>query len=205
MSLFSSAEEKHITDAIAAAEKTTSGEILAVVATASESYLYVPYLVAALVALIVPWPFIYLTWFSVQWIFLIQLLVFAATAALLYPEKRRLWFVPRKVKRMHAHRRAVEQFVVQNLHTTDGRTGVLIFVSLAERYAEIVADKGIAKVVPKATWQAIIDQLTGDLADNRAAQGFVTAVGSAGQLLAKHFPPGTSDPNELPNHLIVLR
>ena len=58
--------------------------------------------------------------------------------------------IPRSMQRTRAHRRAVEQFLVQNLHTTEGRTGVLIFVSVAERYAEILADHGIHAKVRRA-------------------------------------------------------
>lgn len=205
MSLFTSDEEKRISDAIAAAEKTTSGEIVAVVAPQSDSYLYVPFLVASLVALLVPWPFIYFTWRTVQWIYLIQLLVFGGLVALLINIRHRLWLVPGSIKREHAHRRAVEQFMVQNLQTTQGRTGVLIFVSLAERYAEIVAERGINKAVAAGTWQGIVDKLTADLSGGRAADGFVTAIEACGKHLAAHYPPGSADKNELPNHLIVLR
>ena len=205
MTLFTLQEEKRIADAIASAERTTSGEILAVVATQSDSYLYMPFLVASLGALLVPWPLIYFTWHPIQWIYLLQLLVFVAIVALLLPGTQRLWFVPESVKKMHAHRRALEQFVVQNLHTSEGHTGILIFVSFAERYAEIIADKAIHKKVPEGTWQVIVDQLTSDLANNQTAEGFVTAIGTCGQHLALHFPPGSRKANELPNHLIVLR
>jgi putative membrane protein len=81
---------------------------------------------------------------------------------------------------------------------------VLIYVSVAERYAEIIADTGIDKVVPKGTWQAIIDDLTLRLSDGRPGDGFVEAIERVGALLSKHFPPGTRDPNELPNHLIII-
>lgn len=203
--MFTPDEEKRIADAITAAERQTSGEILAVVATQSDSYLYMPFLVASLAALLVPWPLIYLTWQSMQWVYLIQLIVFLAIVALLLPGRQRLWFVPASVKKMHAHRRAVEQFVVQNLHTSDGHTGILIFVSFAERYAEIIADKAIHAKVPDGTWQTIVDQLTSDLAKDETAEGFVTAIDTCGQHLALHFPPGSRKSNELPNHLIVLR
>jgi putative membrane protein len=205
MTLFTAEEEKRVSAAIETAEHKTSGEILAVVANRSDDYMYVPYLVAALVALLVPWPFIYFTWKSVQWIYMVQLLVFAGVVALLLPGGWRMWFVPASVKRMHAHRRAMEQFIAQNIYTTPGRTGVLIFVSLAERYAEIIADTGIHAKVPEGTWQTIIDQLTADLARDEAARGFVTAVEACGALLAHHFPPDKAPHNKLPNHLIVLR
>lgn len=202
--LFTEAEERRIADAISAAERSTSGEIVAVIAAESDSYLYAPFLWASLAALLVPWPFIYLTWWPVQWIFLIQLAAFLALVMLLLPRSIRLMLVPKAVKRMRAHRRAVEQFLVQNLHTTSGRTGVLVFVSVAERYAEVLADTGIDAKVPEGTWREIVDELTAKIAAGRAADGFVAAITAAGQHLAQHFPPGSEDPNELPNHLIVL-
>jgi putative membrane protein len=203
-SFIPTADEKRISAAIAMAEKSTSGEIVAVVAAQSDSYAYAPFLWAALFALLVPWPFIFFTWWPIQWIYLLQLVVFAALATLLTIGGWRHRLVPRSVKRHHAHGRAVEQFLVQNLHTTQGRTGVLIFVSVAERYAEILADKGIHAKVPAGTWQSIIDDLTHAIGQGNTADGFVKAIEQTGSILAAHFPPGTHDPNALPNHLIVL-
>lgn len=202
--LFTSEEEARISAAILRAERSTSGEIVAVIAAESDSYLYAPFLWAALVALIVPWPLIYFTWLPVQWIYLVQLLGFLLLLLILLPQPIRLALVPRSVQRLRAHRRAVEQFLVQNLHTTSGRTGVLIFVSVAERYAEVLADTGIDTKVRPGTWQKIVDDLTAKIGQGRAADGFVAAITAAGEQLATHFPPGTTDPNELPNHLIVL-
>ena len=197
-------DEKRISAAIATAERKTSGEIVAVVAAQSDSYAYVPFLWSALIALIVPWPLIFYTWWPVQWIFLLQLVVFAALTLILMLTGWRHRLVPMAIKQRHAHGRAVEQFLVQNLHTTAGRTGVLIFVSVAERYAEILADKGIHTKVQPAEWQSIVDELTAAIGAHRTADGFVAAINRTGVLLAKHFPPGTHDPHSLPNHLIVL-
>ena len=120
------------------------------------------------------------------------------------PASVRIALVPSSIKHLHAHRRALEQFLVQNLHTTAGRTGVLLFVSVAERHAEIVADKGINALVPDGTWKAIIDGLTRAIGQGKATEGFVTAIAAIGTVLAQHFPPGPRDPNELPDHLIIL-
>ena len=201
---FTADEERRIADAINTAERSTSGEIVAVIAAESDSYIYAPFLWAAIIALLVPWPFIYFTWWPVQWIFALQLLAFVVLLAIMLPRSIRLRLVPKSVKQLRAHRRAVEQFLVQNLYTTSGRTGVLIFVSVAERYAEVLADVGIDAKVPPGTWQGIVDDLTGKIAIGQAADGFVAAVTTAGQLLGTHFPPGEVDLNELPNHLIVL-
>jgi putative membrane protein len=204
MTFMTQAERARVSDAIAQSEKNTSGEIVAVVAADSDSYLFVPFLWAALAALLVPLPLIFYTWWPIQWIYLVQLVLFAVLAIVLMVRPLRYALVPRAMKRARAHARAVDQFLVQNLHTTHGRTGVLIFVSIAERYAEILADAGIHKKVPQATWQAIVDDLTHKIGEGRAADGFIAAIERSGKLLAEHFPPGTRDPNELPNHLIVL-
>ena len=204
MSLFSKPEEDRIAAAIAEAERATSGEIVAVVAAESASYLHVPVMIAAVLALLVPWPLVYFTWWPVQWIYVAQLAVFLLVLLALLPRRIRFALVPRAVKYGRAHRRAVEQFLTQNLHTTEGRTGVLIFISVAERYAAVLADTRIDSRVPAGTWQAIVDELTARIGEGHAADGLIAAISSAGGLLAAHFPPGTADPDELPNHLIVL-
>lgn len=204
MALFTREEEERISAAITAAERKTSGEIVAVVADSSETYLYVPFLWAALVSLLVPWPLIHFTWMKVQYIFLIQLAVFLVLLVVLWPKNVRAVLVPRSIRNNHAKRRATEQFLAQNLHTTRGRTGVLIFVSVAEHHAEVLADKAIDDKVPAGTWQEIVDTLTSEISQGRAADGFIQAIMAAGDHLARHFPPGAPDPNELPDHLIVL-
>lgn len=204
MALFTREEEERISAAITAAERKTSGEIVAVVADSSETYLYAPFLWAALVSLLVPWPLIHFTWMKVQYIFLIQLAVFLVLLVVLWPKNVRVALVPRSIRNNQAKRRATEQFLAQNLHTTKGRTGVLIFVSVAERHAEVLADKAIDDRVPAGTWQEIVDTLTSEISQGRAADGFIQAIMAAGDHLARHFPPGAPDPNELPDHLIVL-
>jgi len=204
MTLISEADKERVADAITEAERTTSGEIVAVIAPDSGSYLHAPFLWAALAALAVPWPFIHWTWWSIQYIYLMQIGVFAVLAVAFMYEPLRLALVPRSLKQARAHRRAVEQFLVQNLHTTEGRTGVLIFVSVAERYAEIVADAGIHQKVSEETWGAIVKDLTDHIGRGAAGEGFVRAIESVGSHLAQHFPPGPRNSQELANHLIVL-
>jgi putative membrane protein len=204
MPLVAQTDYNRITEAIDRAEHKTSGEIVTVIALESSAYLYAPFVWAALIALLVPWPFIYFTWLAVQWIYVIQLVVFFLLLACFLPRPIRYWLVPRSVKDQRAHRRAVDQFLVQNLHTTKGRTGVMIFVSVAERYAEIIADSEINTKVDKGTWQSIVDRLTADISAAKPADGLIRAIEACGEQLAKHFPPGQFDPNELPNHLIIL-
>ncbi len=205
MRLFSADDETRVSQAITQAERTTAGEIVVVVAARSDAYLYVPPLVGALVSLLVPWVLIYFSWLGLETIYLIQLGVFLVVTALLFPAPVRTALVPSFVKRKHAHQRALEQFLVQNLHTTEGHTGVLIFVSVAEHHAEILADQAIDGKVPAGTWKAIIDALTAAISKGRPADGLVIAIGAVGEHLSRHFPPDGRNPNELPDHLIVLQ
>ncbi|MBS0268584.1 MAG: TPM domain-containing protein [Proteobacteria bacterium] len=205
MSLISAKDEERISAAITEAERNTSGEIVAVLAEQSSRYQHIPFMWAGLLALVIPWPLIYYTWMPVQWIFLIQLLVFLAFLALAWHPRVRTSLVPKAILNANTRRRASEQFLAQNLHTTEGRTGVLIFVSLAEKRVEVIADSGIDALVQQGTWQKIVDELTADIGAGRAVDGFERAIKNIGDLLATHFPPGDADPNVLPDHLIVLR
>jgi putative membrane protein len=204
MTLVSDADQKRIADAITEAERTTSGEIVAMIAPQSASYLHIPFLWAALAALAVPWPFVFWTWWPIQHIYLLQLALFAVLLLVFMAKPVRLALVSRKTKHARAHRRAVEQFLAQNLHSTIGHTGVLIFVSVAERFAEILADTAIHAKVPEATWQTIVTDLTNHIGKGEAGEGFVRAITAVGQHLARHFPPDAGQQHTLTNHLIVL-
>jgi putative membrane protein len=204
MQTFSAKERSAIADAISRAESKTSGEIVVVVASASASYFAIGIMWAALLALTVPLPLIWLTKLPVEHIYLTQLAVFAAGALLIQWEPLRLALVPNGVKRARAHASAVEQFMVQNLHTTRGHTGVLIYVSFAERFAEVIADDGIYKKAPPETWEKVVRELTNRLSRGARTEGLNAAIRVCGEILAAHFPPGRHDTDELPNHLIVL-
>lgn len=212
MSVFSNDDKQKIADAISAAEATTSGEIVVVVAKESDDYRFIALLWAALIALTLPLVLIYLpqltgwrlAFSGPETLYLIQLVCFLVLSILLQLPAIRYALVPRHIKQRRTRRAAMEQFISQDLHTTQKRTGVLIFVSLAERQAEIVADDGIAKKVENGVWQQAIDELTKEIAASRPADGFIKAINRCGTIMAEHFPPGVIDPNEHPNHLIEL-
>ena len=192
-----------IAAAIHEAEAHTSGQIVCVLARSSSDYAYVPILWASVLALVAPWPLIEFTPWSVQRIFLVQFTVFIVAALVFSLMPLRFALVPRAVRRARAHRAALEQFVVRRVAHTKQRTGVLIFVSLAERYARIIADDGIAEKVQGVEWQAAIDALTGHMRGGRIAQGFIAAIERCGAVLAAHAPPDGSR-NELPDQLYVM-
>ena len=200
---FGSDDYEAVAVAIREAEKKTSGQIVCVLAHASSRYVHVPILWAIALALFVPWPLIDFTQLSVQRIFLIQLVVFIAAGLIFSWMPLRVLLVPRALQRSRAHRAAIEQFVIRSISHTRNRTGILIFVSLAEHYARIIADEGIAAKVPAAEWQAAIDALTTHMRDNQIATGFTAAIAQCGEVLARHAPPDGS-PNELPDRLYIM-
>lgn len=201
---FSAEERKAIAAAISRAEERTSGEIVVVVTSASDGYRSFAVMWAAILALAVPLPLIHFTQWPVEHIYIAQLGLFLAGFVLSHFESFRLAVTPRSIQRARAHHKAVEQFLAQNMHTTEGRTGVLIFVSFAEHFAEVIADEAIyAKVTPQV-WEEIVSGLTAHIGRGETMEGFLEAIAASGKLLAQHFPPGVGDCNELPNHLIVL-
>jgi putative membrane protein len=124
-------------------------------------------------------------------------------AALRWPPiKMRL--VPRAVQRLHASRRAHDQFHTQNLHHTRERSGVLLFVSVAERYVEVIADEGIHQRVPDGTWHTLVRDFTVRVKAGQIGEGFIEAVNGIGLHLSTHFPAVAGNPNELPDHLIEI-
>ena len=193
-----------VVDAIRAAEKRTAGEIFCVIAHSSSSYALVPVAWAALAALLVPLPLIYLTSLPAGTIYMLQLAVFIVTAIVLSVPALRYRIVPKHAMHARAHAEALRQFLAQGLHLTEARTGVLIFASAAERYAEIVADSGINAKVGPDVWERAVAALVVAIKDGRPGDGFVAAVEQCGDVLAQHFPPGAINPDELPNRLVVM-
>ena len=200
---FTKEDHEAVSAAIREAEKRTCGQIVCVLAHSSSDYAYVPILWASVLALFVPWPLIDFTQWSVQRIFLLQLMVFVAAGFLFSWLPLRFALIPRPVQRARAHRAAVEQFVIRRVTHTRNRCGILIFVSMAEHYARIIADEGIARKVHEAEWQAAVDVLIGHIRDGHIAAGFVAAIKLCGDVLAAHAPPdGSAD--ELPDRLYVM-
>jgi len=113
-------------------------------------------------------------------------------------------FVPKSLARLRASRFAREQFYAQNVHNTVERSGILIFVSVAERYVEIIGDQGINDVIAKNEWRDIVNQFVRDVKSQHLGDGFVTAINSCGDKLTTHFPIRDGDKNELPNRIIIL-
>ena len=205
MAFLTDSDKQQLREAIRAAESKTRGEIVTVIARASGDYFYYPTLWAALLAILAPLvPVGFDISFAPLGVVELQLVVFALLTLVFRWPPLKLKLVPRSVKQQYCMRRAREQFLAQNLHTTRDRTGVLLYVSVAEHYVELLADAGIDAKVPAGTWDRIVEDFTAHLRAGRIATGFVEAVHAIGTQLAVHFPAEVANPNELPDHLIEL-
>ncbi len=205
-------EQDHarIAAAIREAEESTAGEIYCVVARRSDGYFFSAAMVLVVSILVISLAVAFLMeawWLTMRLPVFVsaQLLALAAALGLIYLlPGLRIRLAPRRWQYMRAHDNALKQFLARNVHLTAERTGVLIFVSVAERYAEIVADAGINAKVPQDMWDSIVAGLIDDARRDRLADGFVAAIGAVGALLAEHFPVGPDDINELDDHLVEI-
>jgi putative membrane protein len=210
MAILSGADHSRISAAIRKAEAGTSGEIVCVLAGSSDDYFFPAAFfltLGAMLASLLVGLWIDQTWHTLQfWQFVATQMIAVGSLMLLiwWQPGLRIHFVPRRLRYLRAHRAAVGQFLATNIHATAGRTGVLIFVSMAEHYAEVVADAGINARVPQERWNAIVAHLTAHAAKGEIVAGFEHAVAEAGALLAAEFPRGREDPNELEDRLVEI-
>jgi putative membrane protein len=200
----SAADHDRITAAIGAIEERTTGEIVCVLAEQSSDTGALPILLAALAALALPWGLVAFTTLPVLDILLWQLLVFVALALVLCLPRVRVALIPRRARRAMAFRVATEQFFTRAVSRKRDRSGILIFVSLAEHYARIIADDGISARVPQSHWQGAVDALIAHVREGRVADGFIAAIDLCGTVLAEHFPRTESSPNELPDRIYFI-
>jgi putative membrane protein len=203
-------EHARIAGAVQAAEAETSGEIYCVVARASDSYFFPAAFMVTLGIVVISLLVAYLLdlwWYDLPPMNLVVAQLIAIACALLvlgfFPVLR-IHLVPLRQRYRHAHDNAMKQFLSRNIHLTSARTGVLLFVSLAERYAEVVADAGINGRVPQETWDGVVAGLIAHARRGAVADGFVEAIGTVGALLAQHFPVTAGDVNELDDHVVEI-
>ena len=197
-------DRQRISAAIQAAERKTSGEIVCVLAKSSVEATALSIVLATLATLALPWLLVALTTLPVLMILSLQLGLFVVLAAILCLPPVRSRLLPSATRRAIAHRAAMEQFMLRRIGWTEDRTGVLVFVSLAERYARIVADEAIASRVAQAEWQGAIDALIEHMREGRIADGFVVAIERCSGVLATHFPAKADERSELPDRIYLI-
>lgn len=137
--------------------------------------------------------------------FVVAFLLASITAALL----QRFNFIQRactspETMATSVQRRAELEFYRAGLNHTRDRTGVLIFASLVEHHAVILADSTIAQRLPSETWREAIDILISEIKSGRLEQGYIRCIAFCAEKLQATFPAQPHDTDELRNDLVIL-
>jgi putative membrane protein len=222
-------DHERIAQAIAQAEMTTAGEIYCIVADEVSDYRETPIAWAAGVSLVLPALALLLGFrpealsrlfggwsvghaaagdatvlSALTTYILLQAVVFVVAGLVVSIPAVRRALTPAAVKAERVHDAAMQQFIAKGLHLTAGRTGVLLFVALAEHRAEVIADEGIYAAAPHQVWDEVIALLIGGIKRGQPGDGFVAAIERTGQILSQHVPPVGDNPNEHPDELTIL-
>jgi putative membrane protein len=220
----SDADRQRVGAAVTRAETGSAGEIVTILAARSDSYADVALAWAAAVGLLALIalalaPDFYLGIYESltggwvhEWtprlVFGVALLVvtvkFAAMWLLLLWRPLRLWLTPAPVRHARVRARAIGFFRIGAERRTHGRTGILIYLSLAEHRAEIVADEAIAARVDADVWGDAMTAMLAEIRQGRLADGLIAAIERVGAVLAEHLPREENDVNELPDRLIEV-
>jgi uncharacterized membrane protein len=103
-----------------------------------------------------------------------------------------------------ARERAVMLFSKLRTWDTERNTGVLVYVLWADKAVEIVADRGIARLVEQPVWDGVCREIAKAFGAGQAVEGVVAGIGHISDELARHFPPLADNPDELANAPVVL-
>ena len=108
------------------------------------------------------------------------------------------------IRGVTSRNRALEIFSRLHVWDTEHNSGVLIYVLLADRRVEVVADRGINRRVPPQTWQSICGVMEREFATRRMQVGATAGIRAVSDILAKHLPVRGKNPHELPNKPVIL-
>ncbi len=212
-----------LSDAVRAAEEGTAGEIVTIIADRSDAYHDVGLHYAILAMLLVPimfaafprWPDVILRLVTSGWgerempalyvlIFFLMALVFLIVRYTLAIMPLRLALTPKATRRRRVRRKALELFRVGTEKRTTGRTGILIYLSMGEHMAEIVADEAIYTRVADTDWGDAMAAMIEQVAAGHVTDGMIAAVEKVGVILSGHLPRADDDKNELSDRVIEL-
>jgi putative membrane protein len=182
------------------AETKTQAEIVPMIVRSSSSKGFLPFHLFLIFTLISVLFFRDLPYQGVFVLILLSLPLSFALSTLAWIQRI---FIPKSDQEQDVFHRAHFEFHQRKLSHTRGKTGVLIFVSLNERRAVVLADEGISQKVRENAWQETIDTLLAGIKRKKAAEGFCAAIEHCTALLCEVAPAQKENPNEISNRLVI--
>jgi putative membrane protein len=213
-SRFLSAEERErVTRCVQEVEKHSSGEIVPVIASSSYGYPAATLLGALLIGVVVSGALTAVDMLLKPWGTLspLDMWVFPAAFAVCFLVFHELIHGVPALKRFFAGHpqmdaqvleAALAAFYRHHLADTRDRTGILIYVSVFERRAAVLADEGINAKVPTDSWRQVVDLVVKGIRDGRRAEGLCSAIARCGELITAKFPIRAGDKDELRNLIV---
>ncbi|XGC81801.1 TPM domain-containing protein [Bdellovibrio bacteriovorus] len=201
-------EMKKIEETISRVEEETSGEIVPVIVKRSSAIGHVPLvltLILTLLFILAEIPYSDWLWVT-PWVWLwlpVLLVIYGVSYFLAKLHWFQKVFVSEADEIFQVHQRAQLEFYSNKIHRTQAGTGVLIFVSVMEKKAVILADEAISSKLPPETWNNLLKDLRTSLHEGHWHAAFTKAIETCGQHLKTHFPIAQTRQNQLKNHLVV--
>lgn len=182
------ADHARLAREIRAAEEKTCAEIYLVLAHSADEFRLVPVLWASAVALLLPWLLWFATSLDLGTILSLQVLAFVVVSAILSAPALRYRVVPPGISHHAAHRAALAQFLAHGVHLDDDRTAILIYLSMAPRHIEVLADHAIHSKLDERHWRELVELIRSEAQSGRLADGLAAAIQKCGEILAGEFP-----------------
>ena len=217
---FTDFEKTRIQNAVQDAEALTSAEIVPMVATSSGRYDRaedVAGLWVGVISMAVAWFLLRAQgsaeadWGTVWSRFELPILIgcvvigfIVGATASNYISGLRGLFIPKRQMREEVEAAAARAFFDARIHHTEGATGMLIYLSLFERTARILADEAVLDAIGTDTLDALRDELIEGIVDGDTATAICEVIKHAGEKLAEPLPRAEDDTNEHSDSLVLL-
>jgi len=197
-------EKQNISKEIENLESKSSAELVAVITKISSTYKFEIIALSLLITTFISLIFL-LSEISAIKLFQIQVLSFFIFYFLFNRfNKTLLSLLPKLYKYEKSSKYAKQQFLNLGLQTTKTKQAIMFFVSIDEKYVEIITDSAIKEKIEDSYWQKIVDEFINDVKKDELSSGYLKAIKSCNKILIQKFPIQDDDENELSNEVIEL-
>jgi len=202
---FNKTQKESIKKKIKEVEQKSSSELVAVITNKSDKYQFVSLLISLMITVFISGLLITFTRYSFEYIFTLQVITTLFVYMLLsYKSKLLMILLPKKYKYEVASVYANTNFATLGLNSTQTKQAIMFFVSVEEKYVEIITDSNIKTKIPNEKWQDIVNIFIKDVKRDDIYNGYIKAISSCSEILIEQFPIQEDDINELSDELIEL-